>query len=64
MNITEQIPRSTNQFIVMKQWYEELFENYAVQYDDESYTKGTSGECDFIESEIGYDKKIKIIDIG
>lgn len=48
----------------MKQWYEELFENYAVKYDNESYTKGTSGECDFIESEIGYDKSTKILDIG
>ena len=48
----------------MKQWYEELFENYAVKYDDESYTKGTSGECDFIESEIGFDKNINVLDIG
>lgn len=48
----------------MKQWYEELFQNYAVKYDGESFTKGTSGECDFIESEIGHNKGTKILDIG
>jgi len=36
----------------MKQWYEELCENYAVKYDNESFTEGTIGECDFIEKEI------------
>ncbi|GAI13760.1 unnamed protein product [marine sediment metagenome] len=48
----------------MKQWYEELFQNYAKTYDTEEYTKGTIGECDFIEKEINYDKTIKILDIG
>lgn len=48
----------------MKQWYEELFENYGLKYDDEVYTKGTVGECDFIEKEIKYNKRIKILDIG
>lgn len=48
----------------MKQWYEELFKNYAKSYDNEEYTKGTIGECDFIEKEINYDKMIKILDIG
>lgn len=48
----------------MKQWYEELFENYAGKYDNESFTKGTNGECDFIEKEISYNKDIKILDIG
>lgn len=48
----------------MKQWYEELFENYAKNYDAEEFTKGTIGECDFIEKEINYDKAIKILDIG
>ncbi|MBF0211780.1 MAG: methyltransferase domain-containing protein [Desulfamplus sp.] len=48
----------------MKQWYQELFENYAVQYDKEVFTQGTVGECDFIEEEIGRDKGIKILDIG
>jgi len=48
----------------MKQWYESLFENYGLKYDNEIFTQGTSGECDFIESEIAYDKNLKILDIG
>ncbi|MGB6296312.1 MAG: class I SAM-dependent methyltransferase [Rivularia sp. (in: cyanobacteria)] len=48
----------------MKQWYEELFENYATKYENESFTQGTIGECDFIEKEIEYNKQIKILDIG
>lgn len=48
----------------MKQWYEELFENYGVKYDSESFTQGTTGECDFIEKEIGHKKTTKILDIG
>ncbi len=48
----------------MKQWYELLFENYARKYDRESFTQGTAGECDFIEAEIGFDKSLKILDIG
>lgn len=48
----------------MKQWYEELFENYGMKYDNESFTQGTHGECDFIEKEIGYDRKVKILDIA
>ncbi|KAF0178638.1 MAG: methyltransferase [Nitrospirae bacterium] len=48
----------------MKQWYEELFENYAMKYDNENYVQGTIGECDFIENEIGYNKASRILDIG
>jgi ubiquinone/menaquinone biosynthesis C-methylase UbiE len=48
----------------MKQWYESLFENYAHKYDQECYVHGTSGECDFIEKELAYNKALKIIDIG
>jgi len=48
----------------MKKWYESLFENYGKNYDNESFTKGTIGECDFIEKEIDFDKSLKIIDIG
>jgi len=48
----------------MKQWYEELFENYANKYDKECFVQGTLGECDFIEQELNYDKKVRIIDIG
>jgi ubiquinone/menaquinone biosynthesis C-methylase UbiE len=47
-----------------KQWYEELFENYAETYDKETYTQGTLGETDFIEKEINYDKSKTILDIG
>ncbi len=47
-----------------KQWYEFLFENYAEQYDKESFTKGTTGECDFIEKELNFDKQLKILDVG
>ena len=46
------------------QWYESLFENYGQKYDNESFTQGTNGECDFIEKEINYNKKLRIIDIG
>ena len=48
----------------MKQWYELLFENYGQQYDNENFVKGTSGECDFIESEISFDKSRRILDVG
>lgn len=48
----------------MKQWYEELFQNYAKKYDDESFTKGTMGEVDFIEKEAGYNKSFRMLDIG
>ena len=48
----------------MKHWYEELFENYAKGYDGEEFTKGTMRECDFIEKEINYDKRVTILDIG
>ena len=48
----------------MKKWYEKLFENYGQTYDNESFVHGTEGECDFIEKEIEFNKKIKILDIG
>ena len=48
----------------MKQWYEELFENYGIKYDEENFTQGTIGECDFIEKEIGYNRAARILDIG
>ena len=47
-----------------KQWYESLFENYARKYDNENFTQGTIGECDFIESELNFDKSVKILDVG
>jgi 2-polyprenyl-3-methyl-5-hydroxy-6-metoxy-1,4-benzoquinol methylase len=48
----------------MSEWYEELFTNYAEQYDKESFTQGTIGEVDFIEKEIDFNKSIKILDVG
>lgn len=48
----------------MKKWYETLFENYSKSYDKEDFVSGTLGECDFIEAEAGFDKAIKILDIG
>lgn len=48
----------------MKQWYEQLFENYAHKYDKECFVQGTAGECDFIEQEMKQDKTLKILDIG
>jgi SAM-dependent methyltransferase len=48
----------------MKHWYETLFENYALKYDNEVFTQGTLGECDFIEKEAANNKQIRILDIG
>ncbi len=56
--------RGSNGLMMMKQWYEELFENYANKYDEEPFTQGTMGECDFIEKEINYNKDARILDIG
>ncbi len=47
-----------------KQWYESLFDNYGQKYDNESFTQGTIGECDFIEKELGSDKSLKLLDVG
>lgn len=47
-----------------KQWYESLFENYGQKYDNEIFTQGTLGECDFIENELTFDKSLKILDVG
>jgi hypothetical protein len=48
----------------MRQWYEELFENYGMKYDKETFVRGTVGEYDFIEKEIEYNKATRILDIG
>jgi SAM-dependent methyltransferase len=47
-----------------KKWYEVFFENYADDYEQEVFTKGTIQECDFIEEELRGDKSLKILDIG
>jgi SAM-dependent methyltransferase len=48
----------------MIQWYENLFTNYALKYDQESFTSGTIGECNFLEKEINFNKNLKILDVG
>ncbi|MFH0736344.1 MAG: class I SAM-dependent methyltransferase [bacterium] len=48
----------------MKQWYEELFTDFARSYDKEMFVQGTIGEVDFIEKEIEFNKEAKILDIG
>lgn len=47
-----------------KQWYESLFDNYGEKYDKEVFTQGTMGECDFIESELGFNTGLRILDVG
>lgn len=47
-----------------KQWYEQMFENSAQQYEKEMFTQGTQGECNFIEQELGYNKSLRILDVG
>jgi SAM-dependent methyltransferase len=48
----------------MTQWYEELFVNFADQYEKQVFTTGTLGEVDFIEQEIGKNRSVRILDIG
>jgi SAM-dependent methyltransferase len=48
----------------MKQWYESLFEDYGKNYDKEVFVQGTTGECDFLEKELGFNKTARILDIG
>lgn len=50
--------------MTVKQWYVSLFENYGQKYDSENFTQGTTGECDFIERELNFDKSLKILDVG
>lgn len=46
-------------------WYISLFKkNYAHQYDREVFTQGTIGECDFLEQEFQYNKKMNLLDVG
>jgi len=50
--------------MAQKKWYEVLFSNFGRTYDSEAFTRGTQGECDFIEKEIGYNKNLRILDVG
>lgn len=45
-------------------WYVQLFSNYAHTYEKEPFTQGTLGECDFLEQELGFDKRLSILDVG
>ena len=56
--------RNTNEGQNMKPWYEELFEDYAEEYEKESFTQGTLGEVDFFENEIGHDTSKTVLDVG
>ncbi len=47
-----------------KQWHEIHFKNYGETYDNECFTQGTIGECDFIENELRHNKLLKKLDIG
>ncbi len=47
-----------------KQWYEVVFDNYGRKYNNEAFTQGTNGECDFIEHELKFDKLLKLLDVG
>ena len=40
----------------MKQWYEELFQDYPDKYDRESLPSGAVGEVDSILKETGFKK--------
>jgi len=48
----------------MRQWYEELFHDFAENYERESFTSGTTGEVEFIEREINFSREARILDIG
>lgn len=50
--------------MIKQQWYENLFQDYGKTYDSEIFTQGTSGECNFIEKELNFNKSLKIIDVG
>lgn len=47
-----------------KPWNEEHYENSALAYEKESFIQRTLGEVDFIEKEINYDKRSRILDVG
>jgi len=62
--IEQQIGSSKRMCLKLKQWYETMFENYARKYEREVFVKGTKGEVDFIEQEIGGNRDLRILDIG
>jgi hypothetical protein len=64
MAIPHQLNNKDKETDQMKRWYETLFENYANRYELERYVQGTSGEYDFIEKELNFDKSLRILNIG
>lgn len=48
----------------LKEWYEKLFANSRRESDKGPLIKGTEGEVDFIESELGFDRRVATLDIG
>jgi tRNA G46 methylase TrmB len=48
----------------LKEWYEKLSENSGAEHDKEPHIKRTEGEVDFIESELAFDTRATILDIG
>lgn len=47
-----------------KQWYEELFADYAGGYDREPFTQGTAGEVEFLAAEMTRHRCQTVLDIG
>ncbi|MGM0446302.1 MAG: class I SAM-dependent methyltransferase [Bacillota bacterium] len=45
-------------------WYQKLYKNYGNSYENEPFVNGTTGEVDFIEKELNFDKDKDILDIG
>ena len=45
-------------------WYEKLYNDLGPRYLDYEFTKGTQQEIDFIEELLGYDKSLRILDVG
>ena len=45
-------------------WYEEAYRNASAAYDEQPFVQGTPGEVDFIEAEIGGNKKVPILDVA
>lgn len=45
-------------------WYEDLYQDFGKSYEEEPYVQGTTGEVDFIEKELDFNKDKNILDIG
>lgn len=45
-------------------WFEAAYHNSSAAYDEQPFVKGTPGEVDFIEQEIGGNRGLKILDVA